>query len=132
MIKLAKPILLLLVLGIAIKCVLSIFIKNTIVNFVCLLHPILLYFVVFSGSASNHTSAKDELIYLFKVTLFESLEMTYLAFFLPVKFARSNQINSSDEIYINQKLVLSSAIFSLLISILLRAAFFLRERSSEL
>lgn len=116
----------------ALFSLIRIFVTNSIVNFVCLIHPILLYFVVFSGSSSNHHSAKDELIHLFKVVVFESLEMIYLAFFLPVKFARSNQLSSSDEIYINQRLVLSSAIFSLIISIILRSAFYLRERSSEL
>ena len=62
---------------------------NSIVNFVCLVHPILLYLVVFSGTQFH--SAKDEIMHLFKVVVFESLEAIYLTFFLPVKFARSNQ-----------------------------------------
>ena len=88
--KLVRPVILLSVISTALLCLFRIFLTNSIVNFVCLIHPILLYFVVFSGSAVNHHSAKDELIHLFKVVVFESLEMIYLAFFLPVKFARSN------------------------------------------
>ena len=68
---------------------LKIFMTNSIVNFVCLIHPILLYLVVFSGTQFH--SAKDEIMHLFKVVVFESLESIYLTFFLPVKFARSNQ-----------------------------------------
>ena len=96
-----KPILLLSTVGVALLCLIRIFVTNSIVNFVCLIHPVLLYFVVFSGTSVNSHSAKDELIHLFKVVVFESLEMIYLAFFLPVKFARSNQQSSSDEIFIN-------------------------------
>lgn len=99
--RLVKPIVYLSLTGLAIFCLARIFVTNSIVNFVCLIHPILLYFVVFSGSANNLHSAKEELIHIFKVVVFESLEMIYLAFFLPVKFARSNQQNSSDEIFIN-------------------------------
>ncbi len=95
-----KPAVKLGVMALATFCLIRIFLTNSIVNFVCLIHPILLYLVVFSGS-NSHRHAKDEMIHIFKVVVFESLEMIYLAFFLPVKFARSNQQSSSDEIFIN-------------------------------
>jgi len=89
-------------LSVAVLAALSlikIFMTSSIVNFVCLIHPILLYLVVFSGTQFH--SAKDEIMHMFKLVVFESLESIYLTFFLPVKFARSNQQNSSDEIFIN-------------------------------
>ena len=71
-------------------------------------------------------------MHIFKVVVFESLEAIYLTFFLPVKFARSNQQNSSDEIFINQRLVVASSMFALIVSLILRSAYHLRERGSEL
>jgi hypothetical protein len=77
----------------------QILVSKTIVNFVCLVHPLAFQSVVFSQKKKQQTP-QQELVHLIKVVLFESFEIVYVTFFLPVKFIKSTLANPSEEIYI--------------------------------
>lgn len=84
-------------------CLYTILRYNTIVNFVCVLHPLLLHQVVFWGCSTNQRfqTANQELIHLLKIVVFESFEVAYLTCFLPVKFVKSTLLNPSEEVFID-------------------------------
>lgn len=62
-------------------------------------------------------------MHLIKVVLFESLEIVYVTFFLPVKFIKSTLANPSEEVYIEQFDVIITGLYCLSILIIVKIAY---------
>jgi hypothetical protein len=104
-----------------------IFVNHSLVNFVCLIFPILMHLVVFGLPPVQRTyEANEELGFLLKQILQSSFEICYVTLFLPIKFIKSPHA------YFDKVLPFYLAGVSLTVTTIVNLVYHLKRRRQEM